>query len=63
MYSAGPSQSQDFIDQDKEDYLLGKRKIDASTFKTMSGKEMVLFYILAHSYTSIGGIFYSLYNL
>jgi hypothetical protein len=33
MYSAGPAQHQDFIDQEKEDYLLGKRKIDAGTFK------------------------------
>jgi hypothetical protein len=38
MYSAGPAQHQDFIDQEKEDYLLGKRKIDAGTFK---GKEEV----------------------
>jgi Pre-mRNA splicing factor len=33
MYAAGPSQSQDFIDQEKEDYLLGKKKIGSTTFK------------------------------
>lgn len=34
MYAAGPTQSQDFIDQEKEDYLLGKKKIGSSSFKT-----------------------------
>lgn len=31
MYSAGPAQGQDFIDQEKEDYLLGRKRIEKVT--------------------------------
>ncbi|KAJ3364089.1 RNA-splicing factor [Kappamyces sp. JEL0680] len=40
MYSAGPGQSQDFIDQEKEDYLLGRKKIDVKTILGEEGFEV-----------------------
>ncbi len=40
MYAAGPTHAQDFIDQEKEDYLLGKKKIDASTFSKKGHAEV-----------------------
>jgi hypothetical protein len=45
MYSTAPGQVQEFIDQDKEDYLLGKRKIDV---KTIVGEVSSSFFLLSY---------------
>jgi hypothetical protein len=56
MYSAGPNTSQDIIAQDKEDYLLGKKKIDKIQNDEETKEQVIIYNIDASLFQ--GDFFY-----